>query len=68
MKIEQEGIIKEQTKGAFIVTLPDHNDHEVLCKPSGKMRYRNITLVVGDKVKIEMSPYDLTRGRITWRL
>ena len=45
------------------------NDHEVLAHIAGKMRKRRwIRLAVGDKVKMEMSPYDLDKGRITWRL
>lgn len=68
MTIQTEGIIQQHVRGAFVVVLADNEDHEVLCKPSGKMRNRNITLVVGDKVKVELSPYDLTRGRIVWRL
>ena len=67
MTIQTDGIIKKHTKGAFIVQLVDNEDHEALCKPSGKMTIRNISLTVGDKVKVELSPYDLTRGRIIWR-
>lgn len=44
------------------------NDHEVLAVISGRMRKRWIRLSVGDRVKMEMSPYDLTKGRIIWRL
>ena len=44
------------------------NDHEVLAHISGKMRKRFIRLCLGDKVKMEMSPYDLTKARITYRL
>lgn len=44
------------------------NGHEVLAHLSGKMRMNKIRLLPGDKVKIEMSPYDLTKGRITYRL
>ncbi len=44
------------------------NGHEVLAHISGKMRKRFIRLVVGDKVKMDVSPYDLTKGRITFRM
>ena len=44
------------------------NEHELLAHISGKMRKRFIRLVIGDRVKIEMSPYDKTKGRITYRL
>lgn len=42
--------------------------HQVLAVPAGRLRLSNIRLVVGDKVRVALSPYDLTRGRITWRL
>ena len=43
------------------------NGHEVLAHISGKIRMNYIRILPGDKVKVELSPYDLTRGRITWR-
>ena len=49
----------------FKVRLP--NGHEVLAHISGKLRMNFIRILPGDKVTIELSPYDLTRGRITWR-
>ena len=45
-----------------------NNGHQVLAHISGKMRKRFIRLTVGDRVKMEMSPYDLNKARITWRL
>ena len=64
--IKAEGIIKEALANAtFRVELS--NGHIILAYISGKMRMNYIKLVVGDKVKIEMSPYDLTRGRIVYR-
>lgn len=42
--------------------------HHVLAVPAGRLRLSNIRLVMGDKVRVALSPYDLTRGRITWRL
>ena len=50
----------------FKVRLP--NGHEVLAHISGKMRIRFIKIVVGDKVRMEMSPYDMTKARITFRI
>lgn len=49
----------------FIVKL--ENDHEILAHVSGKIRMHNIRILPGDKVTVEMSTYDLTRGRITYR-
>lgn len=43
------------------------NGYEVMCQISGKIRINNIRLLTGDKVKVEMSPYDLTKGRISFR-
>ena len=64
--IEQEGTIIESLSNAmFRVEL--ENGHVVTAHISGKMRMYYINLLPGDKVKIEMSPYDLTKGRITFR-
>ena len=64
--IEQEGTIIESLSNAmFRVEL--ENGHVVTAHISGKMRMHYINLLPGDKVKIEMSPYDLTKGRITFR-
>ena len=64
--IEVEGIVVE--------TLPNTNfkvelesGHQILAHISGKLRMNYIKILPGDKVKVELSPYDLTRGRITWR-
>ena len=65
-KIEVEGEITEALPSTmFRVKLDD--GHEVLAKISGKMRKHYIRILPGDKVKVELSPYDLTRGRITYR-
>jgi translation initiation factor IF-1 len=65
--IEVEGIIQEALPNAmFRVEL--QNGHNVLGHISGKMRKHYIRILPGDKVKVELSPYDLTRGRITYRL
>ena len=64
--IEVEGVVTESYPNAmFEVELP--NGHKVLAHVSGKMRMNFIRIYPGDKVTIELSPYDLTRGRITWR-
>lgn len=64
--IEIDGIIDETLPNAmFRVKL--ENGHVVLAHVSGKMRMHFIKILPGDKVKLELSPYDLTRGRITYR-
>ena len=64
--IEFQGIVLELLPNAmFIVKL--ENDHEVLAYSSGKMRKNRIRVLIGDKVTVEMTPYDLTKGRITFR-
>ena len=64
--IEVERVVTESYPNAvFEVELP--NGHKVLAHVSGKMRMNYIRIYPGDKVTIELSPYDLTRGRITWR-
>ncbi len=65
--IELEGTILEAMPNAmFRVKL--ENDHEILAHISGKIRKNFIRILPGDKVKVEMTPYDLSRGRITFRL
>ena len=64
--IEMEGKVIEALPNAmFQVELP--NGHRIMAHISGKMRMNFIRIYPGDKVTIELSPYDLTRGRITWR-
>ncbi len=64
--IRVQAVVKEALPNAlFRVELED--GHEVLAHVSGKMRMRFITILPGDGVTIEMSPYDLTKGRIVWR-
>ena len=64
--IEVEGVVKEALPNAqFKVELS--NGHEILAHISGKLRMNFIRILPGDKVTVEMSPYDLTKGRITWR-
>lgn len=64
--IEIEGIVVEKLPNAmFKVEL--ENGHQVLAHISGKLRKNFIRILPGDKVTMEMSPYDLKKGRITWR-
>ena len=64
--IQQDGAIAEALSNAmFRVKL--ENGHEILATISGKMRMHYIKILPGDKVKLEMSPYDLTKARITFR-
>ena len=64
--IEVEGVVVEALPNTnFKVEL--ENGHQVLAHISGKLRMNYIKILPGDKVKVELSPYDLTRGRITWR-
>jgi translation initiation factor IF-1 len=64
--IEVEGKVLETLPNAqFIVELM--NGHKVLAHISGKLRMNYIKILAGDKVTVEMSPYDLSKGRITWR-
>ncbi|MFK5151360.1 translation initiation factor IF-1, partial [Klebsiella pneumoniae] len=64
--LEFEGSVTELLPNAmFRVTLD--NGHVVLAHTSGKMRKNRIRVLVGDKVNVEMTPYDLTKGRITFR-
>ena len=64
--IEQDGVIVEALNNAmFRVEL--ENGHEITAHISGKMRMHYIKILPGDKVKVEMSPYDLSKGRIVFR-
>ena len=64
--LEVQGVVKEVLPNAtFSVEL--QNKHQITAHISGKLRMNYIRRLVGDKVTVEMSPYDLTKGRITWR-
>lgn len=64
--IEVEGVVVETLPNTnFKVEL--ENGHQILAHISGKLRMNYIKILPGDKVKVELSPYDLNRGRITWR-
>ncbi len=65
-EIELEGIVVEKLPNAkFQVEL--ENGHKIIAHISGKLRMHYIKIIAGDKVLVTMSPYDLTKGRITWR-
>lgn len=64
--IEVEGVVTDTFPNAtFEVALA--NGHKILAHISGKLRMHYIRILTGDRVTVELSPYDLTRGRITWR-
>lgn len=64
--IEMEGVVRETLPNTlFRVELPDKRI--ILCHLSGKMRINFIKIMAGDKVKVEITPYDQTKGRITYR-
>ena len=64
--IKVEGVVKELLPNTqFVVTL--ENGHEVVAHISGKMRIHFIKILPGDQVTVELSPYDLTKGRISYR-
>ena len=64
--IEVEGVVAEALPNAMFRVELD-NGHKVLAHISGKIRMHFIRIIPGDRVKVELSPYDLTRGRITFR-
>lgn len=66
--LEFEGEIVDVMPGQMYKVLVDDFNKEVLCYTGGKMKKNKIRLVLGDRVQIEMSPYDLEKGRITYRI
>ena len=64
--IELEGVVSEALPNAMF-KVKFENGHEILAHISGKLRTNYIKILPGDKVTVEISPYDLSRGRITWR-
>ena len=66
-KIEMEGEITEALPSTMFRVQLDGGGHTVLATISGKMRKNYIRILPGDRVKVELSPYDLSRGRITYR-
>ncbi|HEY0378451.1 MAG TPA: translation initiation factor IF-1 [Pyrinomonadaceae bacterium] len=65
--IPAEGVVIDKLPNAFFKVKLDGSEHVVLAGVSGKMRKNFIRILAGDRVSVEMSPYDLTRGRITYR-
>ena len=65
IEIEGATVVDSLPNATFKVELP--NGHQILAHISGKLRTNFIRILPGDKVTVEMSPYDLTKGRITWR-
>ena len=64
--MEFNGIVKELLPNAMFRVLLDNN-HEIIAHTAGKMRKFRIRVIAGDRVTVEMTPYDLTKGRITFR-
>ena len=64
--IQFQGVVSELLPNAMFKVKLD-NDHEVIAHTSGKMRKNRIRVLAGDRVTVEMTPYDLTKGRITFR-
>ena len=64
--IEFQGVVSELLPNAMFKVKLD-NDHEVIAHTSGKMRKNRIRVLAGDRVTVEVTPYDLTKGRITFR-
>ena len=62
-----EGTVLEPLPNAMFRVEPEENGHNVLAHISGKMRMHYIRILPGDRVQVELTPYDLTRGRITYR-
>jgi translation initiation factor IF-1 len=65
--IEAAGLIIDKQPNAFFKVQLNGTEHIVLATISGKMRKNRIRILIGDRVDVEMSPYDLTKGRITYR-
>ena len=65
--IEVKGVIIESLPNAMFLVELEHNHHRIMAHPSGKMRKNNIRILPGDKILLEISPYDITRGRIIYR-
>ena len=66
--IELEGSVDEVLPGNMFRVKVSNMSHTLLCYMGGKLKQHKIRIILGDKVKLEVSPYDLTKGRITYRL
>lgn len=65
--IEVSGVVIDKQPNAFFKVLINNSEHLVMATISGRMRRNRIRILMGDRVDVEMSPYDLTKGRITYR-
>ena len=65
--IPVEGVVIDKQPNAFFKVQLEGSDHVVLAQISGKVRRNRIRILMGDRVSVELSPYDLSRGRITYR-
>lgn len=66
--IELTGMVEEVLPGSMFRVKVDNIPSTLLCYTSGKLKQHKIKIILGDKVKIEISPYDMTKGRVTYRL
>jgi len=65
--VEVKGVVIESLPNATFLVELEKNHHRITAHPSGKMRKNNIRILPGDKILMEISPYDITRGRIIYR-
>ena len=65
--IPADGTVIDKLPNALFKVRLDVSEHDVLAQPSGKIRKNSIRILLGDRVRVEMSPYDLSKGRITYR-
>lgn len=65
--VKVRGFVEKAERDGFLVTLEGMAGEPIHCKPAGKLRKHNIFIVVGDYVEVELSPYDMNRGRISYR-
>ena len=65
--VPAEGLVVDKLPNAFFRVRLENSEHVVLAQISGKVRRNHIRILMGDRVSVEMSPYDLSRGRITYR-
>lgn len=66
--IEITGVVEEVLPGNMFKVKVDNMSNTILCYTSGKLKQHKIRIILGDRVKVEVSPYDLTKGRVSYRL
>ena len=66
--IELTGVVDEVLPGNMFKVKVDNLPHTLLCYTSGKLKQHKIRIILGDRVKVEVSPYDMTKGRVSYRL